>query len=132
MLISANNDNGLLMSVTYCLFVFSPLVPYQPSSCNSERSSGPIHCFRCREVCKGEVVRVQHVHFHIKCFTCQGKSRVFGRNALEMLVTSQSHLLIIGNACILTWICFRYTVSNRFYSVITLHKELKQRSLLLI
>uniref|UniRef100_A0A8C1WU56 Actin binding LIM protein family, member 3 n=1 Tax=Cyprinus carpio TaxID=7962 RepID=A0A8C1WU56_CYPCA len=29
------------------------------------------HCFRCREVCKGEVVRVQHVHFHIKCFTCQ-------------------------------------------------------------
>uniref|UniRef100_A0A672QIH7 Actin-binding LIM protein 3-like n=1 Tax=Sinocyclocheilus grahami TaxID=75366 RepID=A0A672QIH7_SINGR len=37
----------------------------------SERSSGPIHCFRCREVCKGEVVRVQHVHFHIKCFTCQ-------------------------------------------------------------
>uniref|UniRef100_A0A672MTD0 Actin-binding LIM protein 3-like n=1 Tax=Sinocyclocheilus grahami TaxID=75366 RepID=A0A672MTD0_SINGR len=41
------------------------------SSCSSERSSGPIHCFRCREVCKGEVVRVQHVHFHIKCFTCQ-------------------------------------------------------------
>uniref|UniRef100_A0A673GHR3 Actin-binding LIM protein 3-like n=1 Tax=Sinocyclocheilus rhinocerous TaxID=307959 RepID=A0A673GHR3_9TELE len=40
-------------------------------SCSSERSSGPIHCFRCREVCKGEVVRVQHVHFHIKCFTCQ-------------------------------------------------------------
>ncbi|XP_059371745.1 actin-binding LIM protein 3 isoform X4 [Carassius carassius] len=46
-------------------------VPYQQSSCSSERSSGPIHCFRCREVCKGEVVRVQHVHFHIKCFTCQ-------------------------------------------------------------
>ncbi|XP_056117775.1 actin-binding LIM protein 3 isoform X4 [Rhinichthys klamathensis goyatoka] len=49
----------------------STSVPYQQSSCNSERSSGPIHCFRCREVCKGEVVRVQHVHFHIKCFTCQ-------------------------------------------------------------
>ncbi|RXN22106.1 actin-binding LIM 3 isoform X4 [Labeo rohita] len=47
------------------------VVPYQQSSCSSERSSGPIHCFRCREVCKGEVVRVQHVHFHIKCFTCQ-------------------------------------------------------------
>uniref|UniRef100_A0A671QL05 Actin-binding LIM protein 3-like n=1 Tax=Sinocyclocheilus anshuiensis TaxID=1608454 RepID=A0A671QL05_9TELE len=40
-------------------------------SCSSERSSGPIHCFRCREVCRGEVVRVQHAHFHIKCFTCQ-------------------------------------------------------------
>ncbi|XP_056327913.1 actin-binding LIM protein 3 isoform X4 [Danio aesculapii] len=47
------------------------VVPYQQSSCSSERSSGPIHCFRCRELCKGEVVRVQHVHFHIKCFTCQ-------------------------------------------------------------
>lgn len=49
----------------------STSVPYQQSSCSSERSSGPIHCFRCRELCKGEVVRVQHVHFHIKCFTCQ-------------------------------------------------------------
>ncbi|XP_055034920.1 actin-binding LIM protein 3 isoform X6 [Misgurnus anguillicaudatus] len=46
-------------------------VPYPQSSCGSERSSGPIRCFRCREVCKGEVVRVQSVHFHIKCFTCQ-------------------------------------------------------------
>ncbi|XP_016310331.1 actin-binding LIM protein 3-like [Sinocyclocheilus anshuiensis] len=49
----------------------STSVPYQQSSCSSERSSGPIHCFRCREVCRGEVVRVQHAHFHIKCFTCQ-------------------------------------------------------------
>ncbi|XP_022531965.2 actin-binding LIM protein 3 [Astyanax mexicanus] len=30
-----------------------------------------IACFRCREMCKGEVVRVQNVHFHVKCFTCQ-------------------------------------------------------------
>uniref|UniRef100_A0A672FWH0 Actin binding LIM protein family, member 3 n=1 Tax=Salarias fasciatus TaxID=181472 RepID=A0A672FWH0_SALFA len=36
----------------------------------SERSSGPIRCQRCREVCKGEVVRVQETHFHVKCFTC--------------------------------------------------------------
>uniref|UniRef100_A0A672FWF7 Actin binding LIM protein family, member 3 n=1 Tax=Salarias fasciatus TaxID=181472 RepID=A0A672FWF7_SALFA len=34
------------------------------------RSSGPIRCQRCREVCKGEVVRVQETHFHVKCFTC--------------------------------------------------------------
>uniref|UniRef100_A0A3Q3WST2 Uncharacterized protein n=1 Tax=Mola mola TaxID=94237 RepID=A0A3Q3WST2_MOLML len=33
-------------------------------------SSGPIRCQRCREICKGEVVRVQETHFHIKCFTC--------------------------------------------------------------
>ncbi|KAG7321216.1 hypothetical protein KOW79_015631 [Hemibagrus wyckioides] len=30
-----------------------------------------ISCFRCGDVCKGEVVRVQNVHFHVKCFTCQ-------------------------------------------------------------
>uniref|UniRef100_G3Q3F7 Actin binding LIM protein family, member 3 n=1 Tax=Gasterosteus aculeatus aculeatus TaxID=481459 RepID=G3Q3F7_GASAC len=36
----------------------------------SERSSGLIRCQRCREVCKGEVVRVQETHFHVKCFTC--------------------------------------------------------------
>uniref|UniRef100_A0A3Q1GS94 Actin binding LIM protein family, member 3 n=1 Tax=Acanthochromis polyacanthus TaxID=80966 RepID=A0A3Q1GS94_9TELE len=35
-----------------------------------ERSAGPIRCQRCREVCKGEVVRVQETHFHVKCFTC--------------------------------------------------------------
>uniref|UniRef100_A0A668AUZ4 Actin binding LIM protein family, member 3 n=1 Tax=Myripristis murdjan TaxID=586833 RepID=A0A668AUZ4_9TELE len=35
-----------------------------------ERSSGPIRCQRCREMCKGEVVRVQDTHFHVKCFTC--------------------------------------------------------------
>uniref|UniRef100_A0A8C5AL16 Actin binding LIM protein family, member 3 n=1 Tax=Gadus morhua TaxID=8049 RepID=A0A8C5AL16_GADMO len=33
-------------------------------------SSGSIRCQRCREVCKGEVVRVQDTHFHVKCFTC--------------------------------------------------------------
>ncbi|XP_047209662.1 actin-binding LIM protein 3 isoform X4 [Girardinichthys multiradiatus] len=36
----------------------------------SERSSEPIRCQRCREPCKGEVVRVQDIHFHVKCFTC--------------------------------------------------------------
>ncbi|XP_072518994.1 actin-binding LIM protein 3 isoform X4 [Salminus brasiliensis] len=46
-------------------------VPYQQSSYGNDRSSGPIYCFRCREVCKGEVVRVQSIHFHVKCFTCQ-------------------------------------------------------------
>ncbi|XP_042158945.1 actin-binding LIM protein 3-like [Oncorhynchus tshawytscha] len=43
---------------------------YQQGSLGSERSSGPIRCQRCREVCKGEVVRVQDTHFHVKCFTC--------------------------------------------------------------
>ncbi|XP_026991869.1 actin-binding LIM protein 3 isoform X10 [Tachysurus fulvidraco] len=46
-------------------------VPHQLSCYGSECSTGPICCFRCREVCKGEVVRVQSIHFHVKCFTCQ-------------------------------------------------------------
>eukprot|EP00063_Salmo_salar_P093695 XP_014068530.1 PREDICTED: actin-binding LIM protein 3-like isoform X8 [Salmo salar] len=43
---------------------------YQQGSLGSERSSGPIRCQHCREACKGEVVRVQDTHFHVKCFTC--------------------------------------------------------------
>ncbi|KAM7000911.1 actin-binding LIM protein 3 isoform 7-T7 [Tautogolabrus adspersus] len=43
---------------------------YQQGSPSGERSTGPIRCQRCREVCKGEVVRVQDTHFHVKCFTC--------------------------------------------------------------
>uniref|UniRef100_A0A1A8S7A4 Actin binding LIM protein family, member 3 n=2 Tax=Nothobranchius TaxID=28779 RepID=A0A1A8S7A4_9TELE len=39
-------------------------------SARTDRSSESIRCQRCREVCKGEVVRVQDTHFHVKCFTC--------------------------------------------------------------
>ncbi|XP_062298695.1 actin-binding LIM protein 1-like [Scomber scombrus] len=45
-----------------------------------------IQCFRCGEPCKGEVLRVQTSHFHIKCFTCKvcgcdlGQSGFFMRN----------------------------------------------------
>ncbi|XP_072562344.1 actin-binding LIM protein 3-like isoform X3 [Paramormyrops kingsleyae] len=48
----------------------SSAVPYQHSPMGSRRGSTVIHCFRCQEVCRGEVVRVQNTHFHIKCFTC--------------------------------------------------------------
>uniref|UniRef100_A0A1A7WRF6 Actin binding LIM protein family, member 3 n=1 Tax=Iconisemion striatum TaxID=60296 RepID=A0A1A7WRF6_9TELE len=43
---------------------------YQQGSARTDRSSESIRCQRCREVCKGEVVRVQDTHFHVKCFTC--------------------------------------------------------------
>ncbi|XP_029297745.1 actin-binding LIM protein 3 isoform X5 [Cottoperca gobio] len=43
---------------------------YHQGSVGSERRPEPIRCQRCREVCKGEVVRVQDIHFHVKCFTC--------------------------------------------------------------
>ncbi|KAM9837964.1 actin-binding LIM protein 1-like [Aulostomus maculatus] len=41
--------------------------------CHPSHSAGKqlIHCFRCGEPCKGEVLRVQTSHFHIKCFTCK-------------------------------------------------------------
>uniref|UniRef100_A0A672FEV4 Actin binding LIM protein family, member 3 n=1 Tax=Salarias fasciatus TaxID=181472 RepID=A0A672FEV4_SALFA len=44
--------------------------PQQPKHTHHTNGSGPIRCQRCREVCKGEVVRVQETHFHVKCFTC--------------------------------------------------------------
>uniref|UniRef100_A0A8C5B111 Actin binding LIM protein 1a n=1 Tax=Gadus morhua TaxID=8049 RepID=A0A8C5B111_GADMO len=30
-----------------------------------------ITCYKCQEPCKGEVLRVQSKHFHLKCFTCK-------------------------------------------------------------
>uniref|UniRef100_A0A3B3DR85 Actin binding LIM protein 1a n=1 Tax=Oryzias melastigma TaxID=30732 RepID=A0A3B3DR85_ORYME len=30
-----------------------------------------IQCHKCGEPCKGEVLRVQNKHFHLKCFTCK-------------------------------------------------------------
>lgn len=41
-----------------------------PSSPSEKRI---IPCFRCGNQCKGEVLRVQSNHFHIKCFTCKGQ-----------------------------------------------------------
>ncbi|XP_073723016.1 actin-binding LIM protein 2 isoform X11 [Misgurnus anguillicaudatus] len=35
------------------------------------RQSGPVPCQNCGKSCKGEVLRVQNKHFHIKCFVCK-------------------------------------------------------------
>ncbi|KAK3529261.1 hypothetical protein QTP70_022994 [Hemibagrus guttatus] len=37
-----------------------------------QAQSGPILCQNCGQACKGEVLRVQNRHFHIKCFVCKG------------------------------------------------------------
>uniref|UniRef100_A0A8C8BJV7 Actin binding LIM protein 1 n=1 Tax=Otus sunia TaxID=257818 RepID=A0A8C8BJV7_9STRI len=42
-----------------------PQEPHHPSE------KPVIHCHKCGEPCKGEVLRVQARHFHIKCFTCK-------------------------------------------------------------
>ncbi|XP_018968600.2 actin-binding LIM protein 2 isoform X6 [Cyprinus carpio] len=36
-----------------------------------QRQSGSIPCQNCGKPCKGEVLRVQNKHFHIKCFVCK-------------------------------------------------------------
>lgn len=46
--------------------VAHPQDPHHPSE------KPVIHCHKCGEPCKGEVLRVQTKHFHIKCFTCKG------------------------------------------------------------
>ncbi|XP_056207160.1 actin-binding LIM protein 1 isoform X1 [Falco biarmicus] len=45
--------------------VAHPQEPHHPSE------KLVIHCHKCGEPCKGEVLRVQARHFHIKCFTCK-------------------------------------------------------------
>uniref|UniRef100_A0A670XMR1 Actin binding LIM protein family member 3 n=1 Tax=Pseudonaja textilis TaxID=8673 RepID=A0A670XMR1_PSETE len=49
----------------------SPAVPFQQNPYNSGGRPTIIQCYRCGDTCKGEVVRVQNNHFHIRCFTCQ-------------------------------------------------------------
>ncbi|XP_069373278.1 actin-binding LIM protein 1-like isoform X7 [Paralichthys olivaceus] len=44
-----------------------------PDGCDPSPPVGKreIECFRCGQQCKGEVLRVQNSHLHIKCFTCK-------------------------------------------------------------
>uniref|UniRef100_A0A663MUV2 Actin binding LIM protein 1 n=1 Tax=Athene cunicularia TaxID=194338 RepID=A0A663MUV2_ATHCN len=49
----------------FCFTVAHPQEPHHPSE------KPVIHCHKCGEPCKGEVLRVQARHFHIKCFTCK-------------------------------------------------------------
>uniref|UniRef100_A0A671WWP7 Actin binding LIM protein 1b n=1 Tax=Sparus aurata TaxID=8175 RepID=A0A671WWP7_SPAAU len=51
----------------------SPVVLHTSDGHHASPSAGrrSIPCFRCGEPCKGEVLRVQANHFHIKCFTCK-------------------------------------------------------------
>uniref|UniRef100_A0A8C4JU14 Actin binding LIM protein 1 n=1 Tax=Dromaius novaehollandiae TaxID=8790 RepID=A0A8C4JU14_DRONO len=53
------------LSHIFCFAVAHPQEPHHPSE------KPVIHCHKCGEPCKGEVLRVQARHFHIKCFTCK-------------------------------------------------------------
>uniref|UniRef100_A0A8C4JWB2 Actin binding LIM protein 1 n=1 Tax=Dromaius novaehollandiae TaxID=8790 RepID=A0A8C4JWB2_DRONO len=50
---------------TFMKLLAHPQEPHHPSE------KPVIHCHKCGEPCKGEVLRVQARHFHIKCFTCK-------------------------------------------------------------
>ncbi|KAG5262623.1 hypothetical protein AALO_G00277050 [Alosa alosa] len=53
-----------------------PMVMVKEKVAHAQESHHPpeklvIRCYKCGEPCKGEVLRVQSKHFHIKCFTCK-------------------------------------------------------------
>uniref|UniRef100_A0A669PU17 Actin binding LIM protein 1 n=1 Tax=Phasianus colchicus TaxID=9054 RepID=A0A669PU17_PHACC len=53
------------LNYVFCLTVAHPQESHHPTE------KPVIHCHKCGEPCKGEVLRVQSRHFHIKCFTCK-------------------------------------------------------------
>ncbi|ROI81796.1 Actin-binding LIM protein 2 [Anabarilius grahami] len=59
-----------------------------------QRQSGPIPCQNCGKPCKGEVLRVQNNHFHIKCFVCKGHILSFCARASSGF-QMEKHLLLI-------------------------------------
>uniref|UniRef100_A0AAQ5XPW3 Actin-binding LIM protein 2 n=1 Tax=Amphiprion ocellaris TaxID=80972 RepID=A0AAQ5XPW3_AMPOC len=50
--------------------VHSPLEQKQKQK-QKQGGGGPIPCQNCGKPCKGEALRVQNKHFHIKCFVCK-------------------------------------------------------------
>uniref|UniRef100_A0A7N8XG45 Actin binding LIM protein 1 n=1 Tax=Mastacembelus armatus TaxID=205130 RepID=A0A7N8XG45_9TELE len=55
------------------LTVMSPLfsVAHAQDTHHHSTEKPLIQCYKCGEPCKGEVLRVQNKHFHLKCFTCK-------------------------------------------------------------
>lgn len=66
---------GVLSAHVDLFFLFLPVAHPQDPHHPSEKPA--IHCHKCGEPCKGEVLRVQTKHFHIKCFTCKGMASGF-------------------------------------------------------
>uniref|UniRef100_A0A3B3VBE5 Actin binding LIM protein 1a n=1 Tax=Poecilia latipinna TaxID=48699 RepID=A0A3B3VBE5_9TELE len=49
----------------------SPAVSHTQDTHHHSSEKPLIQCYKCGEPCKGEVLRVQNKHFHLKCFTCK-------------------------------------------------------------
>uniref|UniRef100_A0A8C6U9X8 Actin binding LIM protein 1a n=1 Tax=Neogobius melanostomus TaxID=47308 RepID=A0A8C6U9X8_9GOBI len=68
--------NGRLMSVSPLALTSPPLVCFavahaQDTHHHHSTEKPLIQCYKCGQPCKGEVLRVQNKHFHLKCFTCK-------------------------------------------------------------
>ncbi|XP_010385150.1 actin-binding LIM protein 3 isoform X2 [Rhinopithecus roxellana] len=78
-------------------------IPYQQNPYNPRGSSNVIQCYRCGDTCKGEVVRVHNIHFHIRCFTCQvcgcglAQSGFFFKN--QEYICTQDYQQLYGTRC---------------------------------
>uniref|UniRef100_A0A8D2N406 Actin binding LIM protein family member 3 n=1 Tax=Zonotrichia albicollis TaxID=44394 RepID=A0A8D2N406_ZONAL len=74
-----------------------------PGDGSIPHSSSAIQCYRCGDTCKGEVVRVQSNHFHIRCFTCQvcgcdlAQSGFFFKN--QEYICTQDYQQLYGTRC---------------------------------
>ncbi|KFO55579.1 Actin-binding LIM protein 3, partial [Corvus brachyrhynchos] len=72
-------------------------VPYQQNPYTPGSGSSVIQCYRCGDTCKGEVVRVQSNHFHIRCFTCQGAGT--GQRGLKDKAETETAPLLAATRC---------------------------------
>lgn len=60
--------------------------PLEQQKSKQGGGGGGICCQNCGKPCKGEALRVQNKHFHIKCFVCKGeKGPLGGRGQLSVL-----------------------------------------------
>ncbi|XP_038629391.1 actin-binding LIM protein 1 isoform X6 [Scyliorhinus canicula] len=62
---SSRDDSYFLEGKMGELEVAHPQDSHQPTE------KPAIRCFKCGDPCKGQVLRVQTRHFHLKCFTCK-------------------------------------------------------------
>uniref|UniRef100_A0A3B4YP80 Actin binding LIM protein 1a n=1 Tax=Seriola lalandi dorsalis TaxID=1841481 RepID=A0A3B4YP80_SERLL len=53
------------------LIFLDPLLAHAQDTHHHPSEKPLIQCYKCGEPCKGEVLRVQNKHFHLKCFTCK-------------------------------------------------------------
>lgn len=99
------------------LFLFWSSVQYQSSlyggnnnsaSPPSNGGSSPIVCERCGQVCRGEVVRVKNTHFHVQCFTCQGKKKKHTYTQTNTFISFLS-----CDRCLLEW--RKHTITSKSF-----------------